>query len=201
MSLLSVVAPTLIGVFIAVAPAHAQDTPVAVIEGLHETLLEVMKNAESLGMQGRYWRLDPEIRRRYDLERMIAVAAGSYWSSATEAERKRLADAFGRMSVSTYASRFNGYSGERFETLGERPGPRGTVLVDTRIVRPQDTPVPLTYVLSKRGDAWRIVDVVLEGSISELAVRRSEYNQILNQGGPSKLADTLNAKADQALAE
>ena len=89
----------------------------------------------------------------------------------------------------TYAARFNGFSGERFETLGERPGPRETVLVDTRIVRPDAPAVPITYVMTEQGgtaDHRR----ASRRSISELAVRRSEYNQVLRNGGTERLAET-----------
>jgi phospholipid transport system substrate-binding protein len=69
--------------------------------------------------------------------------------------------------------------------------------VDTQLVRPQDPPVPLTYVMAERDGSWRIIDVLLDRSISELAVRRSEYNQVLRNGGLNELAATLDKKADQ----
>ncbi len=75
------------------------------------------------------------------------------------------------------------------------------MLVDTRIVRNPEPPVAITYVLTETGDQWRIVDVLLEGKVSEMAVRRSEYNPILRDGGPDKLAAALNAQADALLAE
>jgi phospholipid transport system substrate-binding protein len=73
--------------------------------------------------------------------------------------------------------------------------------VQTRIVRPNKEPVPITYVMRKfADDDWRIVDVIVSNGISELAVRRSEYNAILNDGGPSELVAKLNQKADAILA-
>ncbi|MDS4071831.1 MAG: hypothetical protein RKL24_01625, partial [Defluviicoccus sp.] len=60
----------------AAAPAARGDTgPVAVIEALHAVLLQVMQNAEQLGVQGRYDTLEPRLRETYDFERMIAIAA------------------------------------------------------------------------------------------------------------------------------
>ena len=52
-------------------------------------------------------------------------------------------------------------------------------------------------VMAERDGAWRIVDVLLERSISELAVRRSEYNQVLRTGGADKLAEVLDQKTAQ----
>jgi len=181
------------------ATVRAESGPVAVIDGLQETLLDVMKRAGALGIEGRYQVLEPRIEETFDLERMIRIAAGSQWSKASPEDRTRLLDAFTRLTISTYASRFDGYSGESFENLGERPGPRDRVLVDTRIVRSDGPPVALNYVLEQKGDRWQVIDILLDGTASELAMRRSEYRS-LGGGKAAGLADKLNAKADELMA-
>ena len=184
-----------IAVCVVSSAAAAASAPVAVIEALHEKLIETMKQADQLGMDGRYRALQPILEESFDFQRMIAAAAGSYWTQASEAERQRLTEAFTTLSITTYAARFNGWTGESFETLGERAGPRDSVFVDTRLNRPKDPAVPITYVLTETDGRWRIVDVLLDKSISELAVRRSEYSQVLRSGGPEKLAEVLDQKA------
>lgn len=184
-----------IAVCVVSSAAAAASAPVAVVEALHEKLIETMKQADQLGMDGRYRALQPILEESFDFQRMIAAAAGSYWAQASEAERQRLTEAFTTLSITTYAARFNGWTGESFETLGERAGPRDSVFVDTRLNRPKDPAVPITYVLTETDGRWRIVDVLLDKSISELAVRRSEYSQVLRSGGPEKLAEVLDQKA------
>lgn len=187
---------------VTVATVRAEhQTATEVVNSLQESLLGVMKNAESLGIAGRYDQLLPSLRQAFYFERMIRFASGSSWRTATPEQREKLVDAFTRLSVSNYASQFNGYSGEVFEILGQREGPRGSVLVDTQIVRAADSPIAITYVLIKTDDQWRIVDLVLDEKVSEMAIRRSEYNSILRDGGPDKLAATLNEQADKLLAE
>jgi phospholipid transport system substrate-binding protein len=177
-------------------PVAAASPPAVVVDRLHERLLATMKQADTLGMSGRYTQLQPVLEQSFDFERMIAAAAGSHWATASDEERQRLLEAFTNLSVTTYAARFNGFAGESFEITGERSGPRETVLVDTLINRSEGQPaVPITYVMSQRQGEWRIVDVLLDRSISELAVRRSEYNQLLRTGGTEKLAETLDEKA------
>lgn len=184
-----------IAVFAVSSVASAASAPVAVVEALHEKLLATMKEADQLGMDGRYRTLQPILEENFDFQRMIAAAAGSYWAQASDAERQRLTDAFTKLSITTYAARFNAWTGESFETLGERAGPRDSVFVDTRLNRPKDPAVPITYVMTETDGRWRIVDVLLDKSISELAVRRSEYSQVLRSGGPDKLAEVLDQKA------
>lgn len=183
-------------------------SPQEAIETLHATLLEVMKMAPSAGTQARYDVLKPKLDSIYDFRRMIEVAAGSYWANADSETQDKLAAAFARMSVMTYADRFRTYNGESFRVLGERPGPRDTVLVETEIDRgPQarlaageSQTVPITYVMTQNDGHWQITDVLLDQSISELALRRSEYSKILRDGGPAQLIDVLNKKSDQLAA-
>lgn len=175
--------------------AEAAASPTEVIDGLHQQLLVTMKDAQRLGIDGRYKQLAPVLEQSFDFERMIAAAAGSYWANADESQRRKLLNSFIDLSITTYAARFNGFSGESFEVIGERQGPRDTMLVDTRINRTDGPPVAITYVLAEREGTWKIVDVLLDKSISELAVRRSEYNQVLRNGGTETLAQNLDEKA------
>jgi phospholipid transport system substrate-binding protein len=71
--------------------------------------------------------------------------------------------------------------------------------VDTRILRPGESPIPLTYVLKQLDGRWGIVDVLLDTGISELAVRRSEYRSILKKDGLDGLIAVFNAKVDELL--
>ncbi len=187
------------------AAAHAAGTPRDVIDALHAVLLKTLQS-DKADIQARYTLLAPELERIYDFRRMIEVATGSSWASADEAQRDRLTDAFARLSTMIYADRFGGgYAGEKFEIVGERPGPRETVLVDTLIHRGENTPlqpgetptVAVTYVMAERDGDWQIVDVLLDRSISELAVRRSEYASILRDGGVDRLIKVLTDKADK----
>jgi len=71
--------------------------------------------------------------------------------------------------------------------------------VRTRLVQSKGEPVSLNYLMRGSGDAWKIVDVYLTGTISELATRRSEFAAILKAGGPSALVDTLRQQADKLM--
>ncbi|MEE8332821.1 MAG: ABC transporter substrate-binding protein [Alphaproteobacteria bacterium] len=170
-----------------------------VVDDFHAVLLDVMKNAKALGVKGRYERLAPEIARRFDSQLMIALATGRYWRRAAPAQRQTLVSAFRRLSTATYAARFTGYSGQKFELLSVEPGPRKTLIVQSRIVEPRIQPVALNYVLRNSATGWRIVDVLVKSGISELAVRRSEYRAILKSGGIPRLISSLKAKATRLL--
>ena len=180
--------------------AHAQTQApspgTATVDRLHATLLDLMKNARRLGVRGRDQRLRPVMEATFNLPAMTRIAVGPPWTGFSAAQQQALVQAFSDWSVATYASRFDGYGGESFETLGETPRPNGDVLVATRLNRPNDAPVLLNYLLRE----GRIVDVYLTGTISELASRRAEFSAILREGGPERLAAELQRRTAAALA-
>jgi phospholipid transport system substrate-binding protein len=174
--------------------ARADQDPRAVVEALHVALLDTMRNAAELGDQGRYRKLEPVLRKSYDFDFMTRIAVGRGWDDLNPSEQTQLADLFAQMSIANYAARFNGYTGERFETVAEGPGPRDAVVVQTRLVRPNDAPVELNYVMRKFPDGWRIIDVLLEAKFSELAKQRAEFAAVLKDGGVPQLIATLEKK-------
>ncbi len=184
---------------LALPRSGAAGTPPDTVEGFHSILLGVMKDADSLGVKERYQRLAPSIDQAFDLSRMIQIATGGYWKDADDSQRQRLTEAFRRLSIATYASQFDGFSGQAFVTDGERSGPQQTVLVVTRITDPKGQGADLTYVVKSVEGRWLIVDVLLDNAISQLAVRRSEYRQILKAGGVESLIRALDEKAESLL--
>ena len=173
--------------------------PSEVVGRFHGVLLSVMKTAGSTSVTARYKELKPEMEKAFNLPFMIRITVGSGWNKASKQQKRELIEAFKRMSVGTYASRFNGYSGQLFKTLKVRTGPKGTRLVDTRIENPNDDSVTITYVMGKFGDKWKIIDVLLDRGISEMAVRVSEYRSILRSRGVGSLARALSKKAANLL--
>ena len=178
-----------------------ETSPSQVVTAFHEGLLSVMKEAKTLELKGRYEKLRPQIEKSFHLALMAQLSASSHWRKATKEQAEKLVAAFSHLSISTYASQFDGYSGQSFVTRSEKPGPQKTVLVMTQIIDPGSKPVDITYVTHKIKGQWRIYDVLLDNGISELAVRISEYRGILKTGGIEGLIGTLNAKADQLLDE
>ncbi len=189
-------------VLVAAVPAGAAEVePRVLVERFQGNLLAVMKEAETLGVKGRYDRLVSSIEETFYLPLMIRIASGPYWKGADQTQRSRLISAFRRMSVSKVATLFDAYSGETFEAIGEKPGPQNTLLVKTMIVIPDKPSVNLTYVAKTIKERWRLIDIIVDNGISELSVRRSEYRRVLQLEGVDGLIATLNKKADELIAQ
>ena len=70
-------------------------------------------------------------------------------------------------------------------------------MIKTRLVQPKDDAVQLNYLLRKSDQGWKIIDVYLSGTISELASRRSEFSSVMRRGGVAALIDQLHKKTAQ----
>jgi phospholipid transport system substrate-binding protein len=179
----------------------AADAPQDVVAAMQSALMEVWEQSEQLSAEQLYERLEPALREAFNFERMIEVAAGPAWARASPEEQAELQEAFVRYSIATYASRFSDYSGQRFEITGQRPAPRDLALVETLIVEPGGGEgIPVTYVVSRETGRPQIVDAIFKG-VSEMAIRRSDYRDILKRSGPRALAERLKQQADNLLQE
>jgi len=173
------------------APASGSDT----VQGLYDTLLSTMKNGRTLGQSGRFVQLEPVVRRTFDIASMARLSVGSSWATLTEAQRQQVTESFGRYISAIYADRFDSYTGQKLEVTGEQPNGAG-VMVRSQIIKANGEPVKVDYMMRRNGDGWLISDIYLDGAISEVATRRSEFAAILRNGGIDGLVAALNRKAD-----
>ena len=173
------------------APASSGDT----VQGLYDALLSTMKNGRTLGQSGRFTQLQPVIRRSFDIGAMARLSVGPAWAGLSEMQRGQVTDSFGRYVSPIYADRFDSYTGQRMEVTGEQPAPSG-VMVKSQIIKASGEPVKVDYMMRRNGDSWLISDIYLDGAISEVATRRSEFAAILKTEGIDGLVAALNRKTD-----
>ena len=181
------------------AQAADADPAIAPIRAFYDALLAAMKQADQLGVRGRYDKLAPVIRSTFDLAAMTRIAVGPEWTSIPAEQQTALLDNFARMTIATYAGRFDGFSGESFEIDPEVQSRNTGRIVRTKLLRPKAEAVTLNYLMRGSGDAWKVVDIYLSGTISELATQRSEFGAILKAGGPAALIESLKQQTDKLM--
>ena len=185
----------------AVDPATAGETssalaPEETIENFHAGLLDIMKTAKELGFAGRTEKLVPLMGQTFDLEFMASKTVGRHWRKLSEEDKQRWISIFTQFTTANYAGRFTGYTGEEFVTVGTEEAARGTRVVLTKILIPDEEDVELNYRMIERDGAWRVVDVFLNGTVSELALRRSEYSAALKRDGFEQLIASVETKIE-----
>jgi phospholipid transport system substrate-binding protein len=126
---------------------------------------------------------------------MTRLSVGTSWGGLTEAQRQQVTDSFGRYISAIYADRFDSYAGQKLQVTGEQPQAAG-LMVRSQIVKANGEPVKVDYMMRRNGEGWLISDIYLDGAISEVATRRSEFAAILRADGVDGLIAALNRKAD-----
>ena len=185
-----------LGIAILAYPAHATPTSGGdTVQGLYDALLGMMKSGRSLGQSGRFARLEPVIRRTFDITTMARLSVGSSWATLSEAQRQQVIESFGRYISAIYADRFDSYAGQKLQVTGEQPA-AGGIMVKSQIIKANGEPVNVDYMMRRNGDTWLISDIYVDGAISEVATRRSEFGAILKSEGIDGLIAALNRKAN-----
>jgi phospholipid transport system substrate-binding protein len=171
------------------AAAHIQD--------YYQQLMPTIQQAGRLSVVERDKRFAPAITAAFDLATMTRLAVGPAWKSFTPAQQTAAQEAFTRFIVADYASQIKDYSGESFvvdpQTSPEARG--GGEIVKTRILQPSGRIVNINYLV--RGG--RVIDVYLNGTISDLATRRDEFASIIASGGAEGLIARLHDRTQSLL--
>lgn len=170
------------------------ENPERVIEKLQSSLLQVMREGDKLSYEGRFKFLEPIIDESHDLNLIIRTILGAtYWSQLGKEQQDLIAETFRKLSIATYAGRFNQYEGEQFQIVEQRALPREQVLVRSRLTKSDGGTVNFDYVLHQADGHWRIANILFDG-VSDLAIKRGEYRAILQRDGFQALIDMIKEK-------
>ena len=189
---------TISGIITAMSPlAAAQDAgaPIEPIEHLDQALLGVMKRGSGASFDERYHSLAPVIEQAFNLDAILAASIGLSWAALPESAKASLAAAFRRYTISSYVANFDSYNGQTFQiapstrTLGN-----GEVVVQSQLLRRDNGPLRLDYVMRQGPADWQAVDVLTDGTISRVAVQRSDFRGLLVSGGVTALTEGLAHK-------
>ena len=118
---------------------------------------------------------------------------GRNWKDLDSQQQSSFVELFNRLSIATYASQFDAFSGESFNTLTVEKLKKGRILVKTELVRPDDTPVNLDYLMHLNNGQWYIISVIADG-VNDLSLKRAEYGNVIKDKGFSGLVSDIEDK-------
>lgn len=175
--------------------AQAIDPAVAPVQSFYDTLLSAMKQGKQLGIKGRYEKLKPVIEQSFDMPGMTRLSVGPAWNTMPEADQKALTTAMTRYTVASYASNFKSFDGEKFVV-----DPAATVrgadkVVTSKLIAGKDT-IPFNYRMRQAGGSWKIIDIFLNGYVSQIAKQRSDFSATVQSGGAAALEKKLDTLSD-----
>ena len=175
------------------AIAAPVDDAIDVIEQLQGALVEAAALEPDPGVAGRNEQLAPIVSATHDLETMGRLTVRRFWRDWSEDERAAFSDAFERLSIVTYASRFAGVGPETFAILGGTEDGAERVEVHSVVRRINGEAVPIDYLLQLQDGHWQIINVFADGA-SELSLMASEYYAILESDGFDALLAEIESR-------
>lgn len=181
---------------VALQPVQAETTTAKkVVEDFQAVIIQTMKQGKDLGYEGRFNLLKEPVANSHDLIKIARIVVGREWEKLTSEQKNTLVDVFSRLSIASYAHNFKEFNGESFKFDSEEETGRGGVIIHSYLMIPDDKDVKFDYMLKKKGDNWKIINIIANG-VSDLALKRSEYTTILQREGFDALIAKISEKID-----
>ncbi len=204
LGLFGVIAASTVGPALASVPAPAGGDAVASssdqtsgaparVSLLCERLTQIEHSSGSFAQRARI--LTPAIDMVFNLPVVLQNSVGLRYRTLPDAQRQQLLDQFRQFTVARYVSNFAPGGTDRFEvnpTATASPIP-GEQVVHTRIVAGTSS-TDIDYVMRNGSAGWQVVDVLLNGNISQVAVQRADFSSSLSSGDATPLIDSLRKK-------
>lgn len=115
--------------------------------------------------------------RTVDVPYVAKFCLGRFWRLATPEQRQRYLETFHQVLVNNISAKLGEYEGVRF-TVNRAVPAQGGVQVDTTVLRPNQPPTNVGWVIANAMGKPRIVDVIAEGT-SLRVTQRSDYGSFL----------------------
>ena len=176
---------------LAVAADAEATSPIA---ALNRGLLAGMHAGKATPFPQRFATLAPLVEGAFDVPGILQASVGPRWSALPPAQQSQLLDVFRRFTVASYVANFDSFGGEKLELLPESRSVGADQVVATQIVPTSGAPTRIDYVMRRTQAGWRAVDVLLNGSISRVAVQRSDFRSLLGSGDATPLIQSLQRK-------
>ena len=169
----------------------------AVVETLHRSLLSVAAE-QNQNLQQRVDTLAPVVRESFDFSYISRFLLRRTWASLDIAQQQSFTDLFERLSIANYASRFAEVGSESLVINESQPqGDKRIQVIASLLLDDRD--VSLSYLLqpadNQAAEQWLIVNVIADG-VSDLALRRAEYNRVIADTGFDGLLEHIKQQIE-----
>lgn len=162
--------------------------PTQTISKLHQGLKKI--SGQNVGIYNTTKKL---ITETYNTEKMLKMIIGDSWKNLNKEIKKEIINVFEEYIAKNYIKRFSKIKNLQFSSLEEKKiGNYKTV--KSNLILDNDEKISISYLLSPKRQEWKIFDVLLAGSVSEIATKKSEFKSFIVDGNINPLIDALKKK-------
>lgn len=173
---------------------HANDPNIRVFKTLDQLHTMIKKICIKEITQSEIVSIEEVISKTYDIKKMSKIILSRYWVEHKTEENNKFIEVFTSYISRNYLKRFDKVKSidivyKSVEDLGEN---YKVAQVSYKFNNTDN--LNLNYMLIKNKEEWLIFDVLINGSISEVATKKSEFAETLKLGGIRSLIDLISNK-------
>lgn len=177
-------------------PATASDADTTVRD-LQQGIVAILKDDQSDQYEFRFKSFLALVEQTHDMQTISRLTIGRSWRDLDLDSQDALVDAITRVSAATYASRFKTYNNQHFSISETTPQSRGRQLVNATLETIDGQTIQFDYLLKPEDTGWKIINIIVDG-VSDLALKRAEYNEYLTEDGVAGLMAHLQQQLEEA---
>ena len=159
--------------------------PMMTVNSLHEGLKQISSNNNS-----DLKNLLKVINRTYDTEKMLKMIFGAAWKNQDNEKKKELIVVFRKYISKNYLNRFSKIEDVSFSNEKKEKISSDFFLVRSNFIIKQEN-ISIDYLLHLKDNTWKIFDVLLDGSVSEIATKKSEFRIYIKEKKIDELIKAL----------
>ena len=173
-----------------------QRTPEQIVEQTSTQLLQIInEQADRIRHDEGYVNqvIDTLILPIIDLQSMAKLILGKHWKTASEDQRRQFIHEFKSMLIRTYARSIADFGDAEVKLLPAPGKPKGESKrhrVRSQLNIGAGTPLQVDYVFRKKGDAWKVFDLVVDG-LSLIKNFRTSFSQEISETSLDALIERL----------
>jgi len=163
-------------------------SPSKTLETLHNMLKEISRSKIDDN------KIQKIISDTYDVNKMLALIIGDAWKNSEEKAKITLRRVFEEYISKNYIRRFASIKKLEFGKLEINKVGNNYQMAKTKLIINSNEEILISYLLNQDNKNWKIFDVLLDGAISEIATKKSEFESFTNKGELKPLIEALKKK-------
>jgi len=181
----------LVGITLLATAVHAADSPRELVERSADRVLAILNSGASEDVKVK--RLQQVAYETIDFDTVSRLVLAKSWKDFSAEQRRSFEEAFKQALTLNYSRRIGQFGREKVAILSDRVEPDGDVTVYSKVVGGKTEDLKVNYRLRQREDRWYVIDVIVEG-VSIVSSYRTQFQEIVHQGGPDRLLVELREK-------
>lgn len=177
------------------ARAQSTDKAAAFVKSTGDRLVAVVNGSGSAATKrtGMTQIIDADV----DVEGIGKFCLGRFWRQATPDQQKQYLALFHQVLVTNITSKLGEYQGVTF-TMGRSKAQDDEAVISTTVVRPNNAPTAVDWVISNPSSNPKIVDVLAEGTSLRLTQRQDYASYLVhNNNNIDALIAAMNTQVAQ----